>query len=300
MSAPIAYIDRTRAYYRALGYGAPYRWARNEDVPFAPVRQPLAGMRVAVVTTAAPFQPGKGDQGPGAPYNAAAKFYWVYATPSDPIPNLRISHIAIDRDHTTAADPGTFLPLAALQRAAAAGRVGAAGPRVYGLPTNRSQRTTIEDDAPALRTLCREDAVDAAILVPNCPVCHQSATLAARALETAGVATVILACARDIVARAGAPRALFSDFPLGNAAGRPADPESQDRTLALALDLLGSAAPGDIRHSPLTWPGDPGWKDDYANPARLTRHEIERRRAAFDAGKATARAARTAAGSPFF
>ena len=31
---PIAYIDRTRAYYLALGYDNPYRWARFEDVPF--------------------------------------------------------------------------------------------------------------------------------------------------------------------------------------------------------------------------------------------------------------------------
>jgi hypothetical protein len=38
-------------------------------------RKPLEETRLAVITTAAAFQPGVGDQGPGARYNAAAKFY---------------------------------------------------------------------------------------------------------------------------------------------------------------------------------------------------------------------------------
>ena len=78
-SEPIPYLERIRDYYQALGYGRPYAWAQFADVPFAPLRRPLARSRIAIVTTAAPYQPGKGDQGPGAPYNAAAKFYSVYS-----------------------------------------------------------------------------------------------------------------------------------------------------------------------------------------------------------------------------
>ena len=75
--APIPYIQRTRSYYIALGYANPYQWAHHEDAPFAALRQPLPETRIALVTTAAPFRPDKGDQGPGAPYNALAKFYAV-------------------------------------------------------------------------------------------------------------------------------------------------------------------------------------------------------------------------------
>ena len=35
--APIRYLERTREYYQALGYGAPYEWARYADVPFQPL-----------------------------------------------------------------------------------------------------------------------------------------------------------------------------------------------------------------------------------------------------------------------
>ena len=291
--APVRYIERTRDYYLALGYGAPYRWAHFNDVPFAPLPKPLERATVAIVTTAAPYQPGKGEQGPGAPYNAAAKFYKVYAGDTAEMPDLRISHIAIDRDHTTAEDIGTYFPLAALARADAQGRIGRVGPRFYGLPTNRSQATTTDTDCPDLVRMCRDDGVDAALLVPNCPVCHQSTALAARALEETGIATVVMGCALDIVEGVGVPRFLFSDLPLGNSAGRPNDVASQSETLSLALKLLEFAnVPRTTLHSPQKWAGDPHWKDSYCNAARLTPEEIASRRAAFDAGKATAAAKR--------
>src|SRR5262245_40318044 len=86
---PIAYMQRTRDYYLALGYGNPYRWAHHVDVPFAPLNTPLAQARLALITTAAPFQPDMGDQGPHSAYNARAKFYKVYSMASDESPDLR-------------------------------------------------------------------------------------------------------------------------------------------------------------------------------------------------------------------
>jgi hypothetical protein len=287
---PIAYMQRTRDYYLALGYGAPYEWASFAEVPFTPLAKPLAECTVALVTTAAPYQPDKGDQGPGAPYNAAAKFYEVYTAPTDETPDLRISHIAIDRDHTTAEDMGSYFPLAALQNAAKAGQIGKVADQFFGLPTNRSQRTSIDVDAPALLAHCQKRNIDAAVLAPNCPVCHQSVSISARILEQAGIATVIMGCAKDIVEHVGVPRFLFSDFPLGNAAGRPNDPASQVATLAMALNMLETAQhPRSTRQSDLRWLGAADWKDDYSNPAKLSPEEIARRKQAFDAGKATAK-----------
>ncbi len=289
-SDPIAYLPRIRSYYAALGFDAPYVWAQFDGVPFQPLLKPLSACRIAMVTTAAPYQPGKGDQGPGAPYNAAAKFYQVYAGNTDKDPDLRISHVAIDRQHTTAEDQNTYFPLPALRRAVASGRAGAVAPFFFGLPTNRSRRTTIDIDCPDLVARVKAVHADAAILVPNCPVCHQSVSLAARALEDEGISTVIMGCARDIVEHVGVPRLLFSDFPLGNAAGKPGDAASQDLTLKRALDLLEHAqAPRTTVQSPLAWSTDHGWKLDYCNVERLSPDEIARRRVEFNRGKETAR-----------
>jgi D-proline reductase (dithiol) PrdB len=285
--APLPYLQRIRDYYQALGYGAPYEWAHQAEVPFQPLRKPLSNCRIALVTTAAPFQPGKGDQGPGAAYNALAKFYAVYSGDSAGNPDLRIAHLAIDRQHTSAEDPRSYFPLAALRASAAAGRIGAVAPRFHGLPTNRSQRTTLEVDGPEIVARCKADG--AAILVANCPVCHQSTGLVACQLEASGIPTVLMGCARDIVEHVGVPRLLFSDFPLGNAAGRPGDPASQAQTLELALTLLETAlAARTTAQSPLRWSESPDWKLDYCNIERLTPDELARRRAAFDQGKAQA------------
>src|SRR6202008_4120999 len=108
---------------------------------------------------------------------------------------------------------------------------------------NRSHRTTLQSDCPEIVARCKADGADAAILVPNCPVCHQTVSLAARMLEESGISTIVMGCAKDIVEYAGVPRFLFSDFPLGNAAGRPHDPESQALTLELAVRVL-ETAPG--------------------------------------------------------
>ena len=164
---PIRYLDRVRAYYLALGYENPYRWAHYARVPFTPLAKPLADATVALVTTAAPYQPDKGDQGPGAPYNAAAKFYRVYSGDTDDEHDLKISHLGYDRNHTTAADINSYFPLAALQQAEADGRIGKLAPSFHGVPTNRSQKTTIDQDCAELLTRIREDGADAAVIVAN-------------------------------------------------------------------------------------------------------------------------------------
>ena len=290
---PIPYMARTRAYYQALGYEEPYHWAHFADVPFTPLRKPLSACRIGLVTTAALYDSARGDQGPGAPYNAAAKFHRVYAHSIEGSPDVRISHVTYDRAHTTAEDPNSWFPLAQLKRAAAEHRIDSIAPRFYGAPTTRSQRSTLEQDAPDILALMRADAVDAAVLVPNCPVCHQTISLVARHLEAAGIPTVIMGCAKDIVQHAGVPRFLFSDFPLGNAAGKPRDVASQAATLDLALHVLETAtAPRTTVQSPQRWSTDPGWKRDFKNIEALTPAELARLRAEHERHRAIARAGR--------
>ena len=292
---PILYMARTRDYYRALGYDEPYRWAHFADVPFAPLAKPLSACRIGLVTTAALYDPALGEQGPGAPYNAAAKFHRVYAHPVDGAPDVRIAHVTYDRTHTSAADPNTWFPLAQLKRRAADGAIGSLAPRFYGVPTLRSQRATLEEHAPALFDLARADAIGAAILVPNCPVCHQTLSLVARHLEAAGIPTVLMGCAKDIVEHAGVPRFLFSDFPLGNAAGKPHDPQSQALTVDLALKLLQSAtAARTTLQSPQRWAADAAWKRDFCNVDLLSAADRARLRAEHEVHRSIARTARGA------
>ncbi len=156
----VSYIDRTREFYAALGYGQPYAWAHFDDVPFAPLAKPLAACRASVVTTASP---------PGTRVVAgslrADKQVWSGST--DPIPaSLFTEHLSWDKQATHTDDVGSFLPLAALRSLADSGRIASLAPRFHGAPTDYSQRRTLEIDAPEILRRCREDEVDVALLVP--------------------------------------------------------------------------------------------------------------------------------------
>lgn len=287
----IPYMLRTREYYKAIGYTTPYRWAHYVEAPFQKLAKPLSQMKVTLVSTAAPYQPGKGDQGPGAPYNGSAKFYDVLDYASDQEHDTRISHIGYDRKNTTATDKNSWWPHAQLRRAVAEGRIGSLAPRFFGAPTNRSHRVTVETDAPTILARCREDGVEAAVLVPNCPVCHQTISLVARHLEANGIPTVVMGCAKDIVEHAAVPRFLWSDFPLGNAAGKPHDEASQVATLDQALALLeGAVGPRTTMQNRLRWAENPDWKLNYLNLERIPAEELAKLRAEFDKQKLAAKA----------
>lgn len=200
---------------------------------------------------------------------------------------------SLDRDHTRADDLSTYFPLSALRRAAHQGWIGDVASRFHSLPTNRSNRISTAIDAPKIVSRVRAEKAKAAILVANCSVCHQSLALVARALEAAGVVTVLMGCAKDIVEHCGVPRFLFRNFPLGNAAGRPHDRASHEDTHRLALNLLQFAtAPRTTVQSVQRWSANPSWKADCAGFHHISAEEIVRRRETFEAEKHRARADR--------
>ena len=88
-------------------------------------------------------------------------------------------------------------------------------------------------------------------------------SLVARHFEAAGIPTVIIGSAIDIVTQAKVPRFLFVDFPLGNPCGKPWDSAMQHRIVAHGLQLLTRAsAPETIEYSDESW-GYDDWKTAY-------------------------------------
>ncbi|MAR54456.1 MAG: hypothetical protein H2035_03555 [Acidimicrobiales bacterium] len=85
-------------------------------------------------------------------------------------------------------------------------------------------------------------------------------SLVSRHLEEAGVPTVVMGSARDIVEECGVSRFLYTDFPLGNPAGKPGDIEMQSAITGMALDLLERAwKPRTTVQTPFVW--DPETND---------------------------------------
>ena len=152
----VSYIDKSREYYAARGYANPYRWARFDDVPFVALQRPLSQSVVTLITTAHLIRDGQTE--------------WrheVYSVPSDEVPaGLTTDGLFWDRQATHTEDPDSYFPLRRLHEFARERRIGRLARRVHGVPTDYSQRSTTERDAPEILHRCQEDGADAALLVP--------------------------------------------------------------------------------------------------------------------------------------
>lgn len=154
----VSYMDRSREYYTAQGYAKPYAWAHFDDVPFAPLSKPLPECRVGLVTTA-------GRPRTEGTIEILFAKRETYANPADPPPTrLYTNDLSWDKKATHTDDIDSYLPVNRLAEFATAGRIGAASPRFYGVPTDYSQKSTVERAAPQLLEWCREDNLDAVLL----------------------------------------------------------------------------------------------------------------------------------------
>ncbi|MCA8927250.1 MAG: hypothetical protein KDC18_04220 [Alphaproteobacteria bacterium] len=152
---PVGYMERTRRYYRALGYDNDYVWAHHDTAPFTRLAKPLSQCTVALITTAGPPDLSNRDE-------RNRKHVW--SGDVDNPPATFDTDLAWDKESTHTDDRETFLPTEAAKRLAAEGVIGRLAPRFHGAPTDYSHRKTNEQDAPELLRRLREDRVDAAVL----------------------------------------------------------------------------------------------------------------------------------------
>lgn len=153
--SPVPYMERTRHYYRALGYKQDYVWAHNTDVAFARLTVPVREATIALVTTAGPPDRSNRDA-------QNRKHVWSGEVAGPPA--SYDTDVAWDKESTHVNDPETFLPIGAMRRLVNAGVMGALSPRFHHAPTDYSQRKTNDDDAPQIYQRLRDDKVHAAVL----------------------------------------------------------------------------------------------------------------------------------------
>ncbi|NKB56481.1 MAG: hypothetical protein GKS00_09105 [Alphaproteobacteria bacterium] len=152
---PNAYMERTRMYYRALGYEKDYIWANLDEIPFTRLEKPLSEATVALLTTAGPPDGSNRNE-------AGRRTVWsgeMLSPPEDFNTDL-----AWDKESTHTDDRETFLPIDTARRLVAEGLFAKLTPRFHGVPTDYSHRKTMEHDAPELLRRLRDDGADAALL----------------------------------------------------------------------------------------------------------------------------------------
>jgi hypothetical protein len=152
---PVPYMERTRRFYRALGYDNDYVWAHFDEVPFARLAKPLTETRIGLVTTAGPPDLSNRD-------TKRRKQVWSGAVAAPPA--TFDTDLAWDKEATHTDDRETFLPIEAARALVAVGRIRGLAARFHGAPTDYSHSKTLEHDAPQILAGLREDGADAAVL----------------------------------------------------------------------------------------------------------------------------------------
>jgi glycine/betaine/sarcosine/D-proline reductase family selenoprotein B len=254
----VEYMAVTRRRYEKLGYEQ-YQWARSETAPpWQPLAKPLKDARIGVVASAGVYVAGQ-----------VAYHYKdddsIRAIPKGvQVSTLRFAHVTEHLLGDARRDPNCLFPIDALRRLEGEGFIGElADPLWSCMGGIYSQRRVRDNLAPRLARELKSQKVDAALLIPLCPICHQSMALVARHLESEGISTVCVVSALDIVRSVNPPRATFLDYPLGHTAGRPGDPEEQYGVARRSLGALETmATPGTIDTLPYTWSRDEQWKRD--------------------------------------
>lgn len=205
--------------------------------------------------------------------------------PADVEPqDLAVSHPSPIR-RPGCADVNVVHPYQRLAELVATGQVGSAAPyHLSMLGAIKSLVPLVTETAPALASAIRAAGADVVLVVPLCPACHQAMGLVARVLEGEGLVTVSITGAHDITERVRPPRAAFLDYPLGNAMGRPHQPEEQRAICLSVLELArNQVEPGTITDLAYVWPEE-GWGATIAEQYRRDRATVARQRQAeFDA-----------------
>jgi hypothetical protein len=98
--------------------------------------------------------------------------------------------------------------------------------------------------------------------------------LIARQAEQAGIPTLCMGSAYDIMAAVNPPRAAFLDFPLGYTTGKPHQPQLQQEILTEALRAFASLdEPGSIQTLPFVWDEEQSWKNEvFRQDIRMDRY----------------------------
>jgi D-proline reductase (dithiol) PrdB len=212
-----------------------YSFVKNRHAPFLPARRALPMMNLALVSSAGAYLDGSES------FDAAAVggdlTYREIPTEID-AEDLQI--VARGYDPTAVLqDLNCLVPLVRLIEFQQNGIIGQLNPVFWsfqGFIPNAAR--LVDEMLPKLVQRLARYEVQAALLVPASRLCHQSISLAARAIEAAGIPTMMLAVNKEVIESVRPPRAALYEGDFGSVAGRPNFPEQQRRVLDEALRLI--------------------------------------------------------------
>ena len=215
--------------------GPRYPWVVNRHAPFTPARRALPMLNLALITSAGAYIDGT-EPFDTELYGGDATFREIPVEVG--AEDLKWSVRGYD-PAAVSEDMNSQVPVERLQEFEGNGIIGRLNPVFWSFCGFAPNAARFSETALArlVERVTRYGA-QAALLVPASRLCHQTMSLAARALEAARIPTMTLGVERETFDRVRPPRAVFYAGDYGSVAGRPGWPEHQRRVLDEALRLI--------------------------------------------------------------
>ena len=211
-----------------------YPFVKNRHAPFLPARRALPMLNLALISSAGAYLDGS------EPFTTAAEGDLTFREIPTQIEQHDLQFVTRGYDSTAVLqDWNAQVPLTRLfefQENGIIGQLNSVFWSFQGFIPNAAR--LVDEMLPQLVQRLARYEVQAALLIPASRLCHQSVSLAARAIEAAGVPTMMLAVDKRVVESVRPPRAALYDGEFGRVAGQPNWPEQQRRVLDEALRLI--------------------------------------------------------------
>ena len=212
--------------------GESYPFVKNRRAPFTPSRRALPMVNLALISSAGAYIDGTDPFDVSLP-DGDVTFREIPAEVE--ADDLRFCARGYDPS-AVQQDFNSLVPLTRLLEFEKNRVIGRLNPVFWSFCGFIPDAARLADEMlPKLVERIKRHEVQAALVVPASRLCHQSASLAARAIELAGIPTMTLAVEKGIVESVRPPRAAFYKGELGSVAGRSNWPEQQRRVLDEAL-----------------------------------------------------------------
>lgn len=226
---------------------------RTPDAIFTPLDKPLNNCVVALCTAGGVHRVSQ------APYVLSGDCSFREIPAATPARELMVSHGGFDNSDVNR-DINAMFPLERLHELAQAGIIGAVAPTHIGFMGGGGDVERFRNETgPAIARLLKEQGVDVAVFTGGCGTCHRSAVIVQRAVEAAGITTVIIAALPPIATQEGAPRITAPHLPIGANAGEPGNAPMQRAILIDTLRAAQEMTPfGEIRVLPYTYRREAG------------------------------------------
>lgn len=170
--------------------------------------------------------------------------------------DLDLAHGRIDEAYARQ-DINVLFPLERLRSLAHGGYIDSVAPFAYSFNGHITRPIELlANYAPSVAYRMKRMGADLALIIAAGGVDHQTAGLVARAIELAGVPTLVLGNRPEILEAVKVPRAVVVDHPDGAPLGNPGNAGKHEHLMREALEAAWKLeGPGLIERLPFSWKG---------------------------------------------